>query len=138
MSKTFSGLPLSNELDFSIHEKPERALLRAVLGRAIYDLTPEATPEARKSAIQWFKAPPKKNPKKEQVTSFERIKSELELGFKLLGLIEKAVEEGEDFEAYRVHCKQRKLEADVQYWMQSRDKVTHISYRKLSYAEVGA
>jgi len=119
-------LPVIDE-GYFFHDTPQNALQRAILARAIYDLTPEADFKDRRSAIKWFSEDEKVDRQDEHPFSFRRIKEDLDLGAMSLSLIQRTLEEAISFQSYASKCRSTNTLIDVEQWVSTR-----VHYRKLN------
>lgn len=81
-------------LIWSYATTPERALLAAILERAVRDLAETVDARWRREAIQWFTADA--NSKKYEPFSFNRVVEELEISTSWLKIIEARIAEAEN------------------------------------------
>lgn len=106
---------------------PEQKLLRAVLGRAIYDLKPEANHAMRRDAIAWFRD---ETPGIEKaLTSFANIKLELSLSGRFLTLLNEALREAVEYEHYYTESQLAKVQPDVKKWLQEKKSMINSKQR---------
>ncbi len=116
LTKTLSKLNICREINPQTPDIPEKQLLAAILGRALFDLAPEAKKEDRRGAIQWFKGDYDLESKEDELTCFERVRDELELGGYMVELVMGAVKKAEEFEEYRLRCLRDKIPVSVEAW----------------------
>lgn len=138
---------VSGEIDFSNHPLPVREMLESILSRAIYDLTPETSIENRRDSIRWFEACEKDDVKDAEVTSWQRVKSELNLGVKFTRIVEEVLSDAKSFQRYALDCKTLEIKPDISHWVASRKEyrtlnkkrgMPTIAFRKSSYTEADA
>lgn len=130
MSSFRPHLRIFTDWPFEDDPTPERKLLNSILGRAIYDLRPEAAHEQRRDAITWFREPDldDKNP----ITSFHFIRIELCLGQKMLGLIQQALDDALAFEEYYVACTQQGKKPDINFWLSGKQPLINTTRRQIT------
>lgn len=134
---------VNDAVDYSFQDLPDRALLRALLSRAIYDLTPEASVENRRDAIRWFERKHEIRIEDADVTSYQRVKSELNLGCRFTKLLKEVLSDAKSFQTYALKCKKLKQPVDIVSWVADRKQyralnqkpgTPSIAFRKSSYA----